>query len=200
MDNCWEINIVYGQIPCNMEEPTVADMSIMDEHIVVESRTKVSYICQELSINPNHAILVKNADEILGVVTAKDIFAKMAEGINATKVKVDKIMRTNILAIHGDTPLSKGLDTMSSTNPDAIIVVDSNNDFIGYFSARDYREATRKLEAHQLMSARLYRSRKAITEKVEKEESGGDLLDLLLGESDDEEDEVTEVPSMISLD
>ena len=117
-----------------MEEPTVADMSIMDEHIVVESRTKVSYICQELSINPNHAILVKNADEILGVVTAKDIFAKMAEGINATKVKVDKIMRTNILAIHGDTPLSKGLDTMSSTNPDAIIVVDSNNDFIGYFS------------------------------------------------------------------
>lgn len=183
-----------------MEEPTVADMSIMDEHIVVESRTKVSYICQELSINPNHAILVKNADEILGVVTAKDIFAKMAEGINATKVKVDKIMRTNILAIHGDTPLSKGLDTMSSTNPDAIIVVDSNNDFIGYFSARDYREATRKLEAHQLMSARLYRSRKAITEKVEKEESGGDLLDLLLGESDDEEDEVTEVPAMISLD
>ena len=58
-----------------------------DEHIVVESKTKVSDICQELSRNPEHAILVKKGKDILGVVTARDIFAKMAEGLNATKVK-----------------------------------------------------------------------------------------------------------------
>ncbi|MBG45798.1 MAG: hypothetical protein CMB76_04695 [Euryarchaeota archaeon] len=182
-----------------MEEPTVADMSITDEHIVVESKTKVSDICQELSRNPEHAILVKKGKDILGVVTARDIFAKMAEGLNATKVKVDKIMRTNILAVLGNTPLSKGLDIMSTTSPDAVIVVDEGGEFLGYFSVRDYREATRKLEAHLLMAARLSRSRKAITDKkIEDDDSGGDLLDLLLG-SNDEEDE-TEVPSMISLD
>tara|TARA_B100001778_G_scaffold45403_1_gene33141 strand:+ start:1284 stop:1832 length:549 start_codon:yes stop_codon:yes gene_type:complete len=182
-----------------MEEPTVADMSITDEHIVVESKTKVSDICQELSRNPEHAILVKKGKDILGVVTARDIFAKMAEGLNATKVKVDKIMRTNILAVLGNTPLSKGLDIMSTTSPDAVIVVDEGGEFLGYFSVRDYREATRKLEAHLLMAARLSRSRKAITDKkIEDDDSGGDLLDLLLGSNDEEED--TEVPSMISLD
>ena len=164
-----------------MEEPTVADMSITDEHIVVATKTKVSDICQELSKNPEHAILVKKGRDILGVVTARDIFAKMAEGLNATKVKVDKIMRTNILAVQGNTPLSKGLDIMSSNTPDAIIVIDGEGDFMGYFSVRDYREATRRLEAHLLMAARLSRSRRAITEKkIEEENSGGDLLDLLL--------------------
>ncbi|RAH12509.1 MAG: hypothetical protein CMB05_004345 [Methanobacteriota archaeon] len=182
-----------------MEEPTVSDMSITDEHIVVESKTKVSDICQELSRNPEHAILVKKGKDILGVVTARDIFAKMAEGLNATKVKVDKIMRTNILAVLGKTPLSKGLDIMSTTSPDAVIVVDEGGEFLGYFSVRDYREATRKLEAHLLMAARLSRSRKAITDKkIEDDDSGGDLLDLLLGSNEDEEE--TEVPSMISLD
>ena len=182
-----------------MEEPTVSDMSITDEHIVVESKTKVSDICQELSRNPEHAILVKKGKDILGVVTARDIFAKMAEGLNATKVKVDKIMRTNILAVLGNTPLSKGLDIMSTTSPAAVIVVDEGGEFLGYFSVRDYREATRKLEAHLLMAARLSRSRKAITDKkIEDDDSGGDLLDLLLGSNEDEEE--TEVPSMISLD
>ena len=182
-----------------MEEPTVSDMSITDEHIVVESKTKVSDICQELSRNPEHAILVKKGKDILGVVTARDIFAKMAEGLNATKVKVDKIMRTNILAVLGNTPLSKGLDIMSTTSPDAVIVVDEGGEFLGYFSVRDYREATRKLEAHLLMAARLSRSRKAITDKkIEDDDSGGDLLDLLLGSNEDEEE--TEVHSMISLD
>ena len=71
---------------------------------------------------------------------------------------------------------------------------------MGYFSVKDYREATRKLEAHQLLSARLSRSRKAISKQSrEKADSGGDLLDLLLGDNLEEEDD-DEVPSMIGLD
>ncbi len=183
-----------------MQEPTVADMSITDEHIVVQSKTRISEVCKELAINPDNAVLVKKGSEVLGVVTARSIFQTMSEGVNATKIKVDKIMKKNILAIAGDTPLSSGLEMMSKVNPDAIIITDSDNEFMGYFSARDYREATRKLEAHQLMSVRLKRSRKAITEKVaEKEESGGDLLDLLLGDFGDEEEDEVEVPSMFNL-
>lgn len=196
--NCWESNMPYGYLERNMQEPTVADMSITDEHIVVENKTRISEVCKELAVNPDNAILVKKGSEIQGVVTARGIFQTMSEGINATKVKVNKIMKTNILAIPADTPLSSGLDMMSKVNPDAIIVVDSDGEFVGYFSTRDYREATRKLEAHQLISARLMRSRKVITQKAEKQESNVDLLDLLLGGSSEEDDEV-EVPSMINL-
>ena len=74
----------------------------------------------------------------------------MAEGMNATKVKVDKIMRTEILTLRADTPLSKGLNMLSNLSSDAVVVTDSEGEFMGYFSVKDYREATRKLEAHQL--------------------------------------------------
>lgn len=193
---------MYGQFDAGMQEPTVADMSIADEHIVVETKTRISDVCKELAVNPDHAVLVKKGSEVLGVVTARIIFQTMSEGVNATKIKVNKIMKTNILTMTGDTPLSSALEMMSKVNPDAIIITDSDNQFIGYFSTKDYRDATRKLEAHQLMSARLRRSRKAISEKVsssEKEESGVDLLDLLLGDIDEEDDEEVEVPSMFNL-
>ncbi len=192
---------MYGQFDAGMQEPTVADMSIADEHIVVETKTRISDVCKELAVNPDHAVLVKKGSEVLGVVTARVIFQTMSEGVNATKIKVNKIMKTNILTMAGDTPLSSALEMMSKVNPDAIIITDSDNQFMGYFSTKDYRDATRKLEAHQLMSARLRRSRKAISEKVsssEKEESGVDLLDLLLGGIDDDDEEV-EIPSMFNL-
>ena len=185
-----------------MDEPTVADMSITDEHIVVASKTRISEICSELAINPEHAVLVKKGRDILGVVTAKDIFSRMAEGMNATKVKVDKIMRTSVLAVEGDTPLSKALNVMSETPTDVVVVVDADGEFMGYFSVRDYRDATRKLEAHLLMVSRLSKSRKAIkqakSENDENDENDGDLLDLLLGNDDGEEEDL-DVPSMIML-
>ena len=183
-----------------MEEPTIADMSITDEHIVVASKTRISSVCEELSKNPDYAVLVKKGNEIIGVVTARDIFATMADGLNATKVKVDKIMRTEILTLRGNTPLSKGLNMLSNLSSDAVVVTDNEGDFMGYFSVKDYREATRKLEAHQLLSARLSRSRNAISKQSrEKADSDGDLLDLLLGDSVEEEDD-DEVPSIIRLD
>ena len=189
-----------GHLHRIMEEPTIADMSITDEHIVVASKTRISSVCEELSKNPDYAVLVKKGSEIIGVVTARDIFATMAEGLNATKVKVDKIMRTEILTLRGNTPLSKGLNMLSNLSSDAVVVIDNEGDFMGYFSVKDYREATRKLEAHQLLSARLSRSRKAISKQSrEKADSDGDLLDLLLGDSVEEEDD-DEVPSMIRLD
>ena len=192
--------MLEGGLHTLMEEPTIADMSITDEHIVVASKTRVSSVCEELSRNPDYAVLVKKGSEIIGVVTARDIFAKMAEGMNATKVKVDKIMRTEILTLRGDTPLSKGLKMLSKLSSDAVVVTDAEGDFMGYFSVKDYREATRKLEAHQLLSARLSKSRKAISKQSEeKEESGGDLLDLLLGENLTDDEDEHEVPSMISL-
>jgi len=189
-----------GHLHRIMEEPTIADMSITDEHIVAASKTRISSVCEELSKNPDYAVLVKKGNEIIGVVTARDIFATMAEGLNATKVKVDKIMRTEILTLRGNTPLSKGLNMLSNLSSDAVVVIDNEGDFMGYFSVKDYREATRKLEAHQLLSARLSRSRKAISKQSrEKADSDGDLLDLLLGDSVEEEDD-DEVPSMIRLD
>ena len=182
-----------------MQEPRVADMSISDEHTIVDEKSQLSSVATVLSQHPMHAVLVtsKKTSNIIGVVTAKDIFSKISEGVNVAKAKISKLMRTNILTLQGETPLSVGLKEIVEKRPDAIVVVDNNGEYIGYFSPSDYRDATRRLEAHQLMSVRLSRSKKAIQE-VAQEDGTTDLLSLLLGGNEEDEEEV-EVPSMISL-
>ena len=103
-------------------------------------------------------------------------------------------MKSNILTYNEDEKLSVALDVMSKERPDAMVIVDSDNSFIGYFSAEDYRDATRRLEAHQLMAARLSKSKKAINKQASKESRPTELLDLLLG-GNDLEDEEEETPS-----
>ena len=98
-----------------------------------------------------------------------------------------------------DEKLSSALEVMSKERPDAMVIVDSDGSFIGYFSAEDYRDATRRLEAHQLMAARLSRSKNAIQEEKSKESKTTDLLDLLLGGNEFDDEEEDETPSMISL-
>jgi len=107
-------------------------------------------------------------------------------------------MRKKIMTFNKDEKLSVALDVMSKERPDAMVVVDSDQSFIGYFSAEDYRDATRRLEAHQLMAARLKRSKKAINEEASKE-TQTDLLDLLLGGNDFDDEESADPPSMITL-
>ena len=180
-----------------MLEPTIADMSISDEHIVVEPKTAVSSIATELSSNPRNAILVKKKGSgiIHGVVTFRDIFSKISEGANVTKMRLEKIMRTNIMTFQDSTPMKQALQEMSKQVPDAIVITDADGIFMGYFSAEDYRDASRRLESHQMMSARLERSKSALSKVAsdgddEKEEEN-DLLGLLLGDYDEEEEEET---------
>ena len=182
-----------------MKEPTVSDMSIADEHMVVDSKSRVSEICEVLASNPSFAVLVKKKGDVIGVLTAKDIFIQLSMGKNVSKLKVDKIMRDNIMQLRHDLVLSKALEIMSNNRPDAIVIQDSDGSFMGYFSAEDYRDATRRLEAHQLMSARLKRSKKAINAEKSKEAKTTDLLDLLLGANEFDEEDEPDPPGMITL-
>jgi signal-transduction protein with cAMP-binding, CBS, and nucleotidyltransferase domain len=173
-----------------MQEPTVSDMSIADEHIVVEPKATVASIASQLAADSSLAVLVKvkGGNEIQGVVTAKDILSIIAEGKNPAKMKVAKVMRTNIITLDRSTHLAKALDIMLAKRPDALVIVDAKGDFNGYFSPSDYRDATRRLEAHQLMSVRLTRSKKVIAKAAAEEEPPDELLDLLLGGNDEDID------------
>jgi len=183
-----------------MQAPTLSDMSITDEHIIVAPKTTIGDIGGKMADNPNNAILVQDkAGDIQGVVTARDIFFLMADGTNPVKTKLEKVMRTNIATMPGNMPLNVALEQMSMEKPDAIVITGPDGNYMGYFSAEDYRDATRKLESHQMMSARLSRSKKAITsasEDVDKGDSTSDLLDMLLGDIEDEEDESGDLGSI----
>ena len=177
-----------------MEGPTISDMSITDEHFVVDGKAAVSTFASNLAKSPNDAILIKDKkDTVVGVVTIKDIFGAMASGVNIMKVKFEKIMRTNLLTAPSNLPLTKAIDMIAKQGPDAIIIMDGPQ-FVGYFSPDDYRDATRRIEAHQSMVKRLSKSKTALGDAAssapaEEEDETAGLLGVLLGGIEEEEEE-----------
>jgi len=177
-----------------MEGPTISDMSITDEHFVVDGKAAVSTVASNLAKSPNDAILIKDKKgTVVGVVTIKDIFGAMASGVNIMKVKFEKIMRTNLLTAPSNLPLTKAIDMIAKQGPDAIIIMDGPQ-FVGYFSPDDYRDATRRIEAHQSMVKRLSKSKTALGDAAssapaEEEDETAGLLGVLLGGIEEEEEE-----------
>ena len=178
-----------------MQAPTISDMSITDEHVVVDPKTTVGMVSERLSRSPDDAILVKDkSGNVAGVVTSKDIFKALGEGKSVVKLRLEKIMRTNVLTTEANTPLADALTLISKQGPDAIVIMNGPN-FAGYFSPDDYRSASRRIEAHQSMASRLKQSKSALTEaaseveETDPDQEKMDLINLLLGDNEEEEEE-----------
>ena len=179
-------------------EPVVGDMSITDEHAVVGGKATFSDVCQPFLKSRDAAILVENpkTGQIEGVITLKDMLNMIAAGKNPAKEKVSKYMRTKVVEMAISTPLSKALRMMAEAQPDAVVIRDPNGGFAGFFSPDDYREATRRLESHQMIAMRMQKSKNALGEARNAEAADDDpaaehqnLLDTLLGDFEEEEAE-----------
>ncbi len=179
------------------EEPTVGDMSITDEHGVLNSKATFKDVAAQLSQFPNGAILVEDAKSggIVGVVTIRELLSVCAQDKAPAKVKISARMKQNIVEMPSDMPLSNLLDQLSTASPppDAIVIRNSEGQFVGYFSPDDYRDAVNRLEAHKAMLTHLERSKNSLEgarggeDEPEKEED--DLLSTLLGDFEEEEED-----------
>ena len=177
-------------------EPVVGDMSITDEHAVVGGKATFSDVCQPFLKSRDAAILIENpkTGQIEGVITLKDMLTMIAAGKNPSKEKISKYMRTKVVEMGISTPLSKALRMMAEAQPDAVVIRDQNGSFAGFFSPDDYREASKRLESHQMIAARMQKSKSALGEARSAEAHDDDpaaeqqnLLDTLLGDFEEEE-------------
>lgn len=178
-------------------EPVVGDMSITDEHAVVGGKATFADVCQPFLRSRDAAVLVENAKTgaIDGVITLKDLLQLISSGKNPAKEKIAKYMRTKVIEMPITTPLSGALRMMAESQPDAVVIRAPNGEFAGYFSPDDYREASRRLESHQMLAMRMQRSKDALGEAREAEIEDDDpaaeqqaLLDIMLGDFEDDED------------
>ena len=179
-------------------EPVVGDMSITDEHAVVGAKATFADVCQPFLRSRDAAVLVENAKtgEIDGVITLKDLLEVIATGKNPAKEKISKHMRTKVVEMPIATPLSGALRMMAESQPDAVVIRGPNGEFAGYFSPDDYREASRRLESHQMLSMRMQRSKSALGDArdvdIEEDDPAAEqqaLLDVMLGDFEDEEED-----------
>ena len=132
--------------------PVKADVShsldLGDEFASVRNDALFSDASRTLAPEHVKVILVraKKGKGIAGVLTEPEFLKVCASGINPNKTLVRKHMLTDILHIRSDTPIEEAVKIIGEKNPDAVLVLSSENKFVGYLSPADYNQALELLK------------------------------------------------------
>lgn len=125
----------------------IKDFVITDEFEKIDIGQTLKEACNMLVSMNCGVLLVKEGEkDIKGVITERKILKKIAGSDEPMTLKVGDIMDTHILKIHYDEKLTSALESIEAEKPAAVIVVDKNEAFKGYFSPIDFIQAEKMLK------------------------------------------------------
>jgi CBS-domain-containing membrane protein len=127
---------------------TVADLDLDDEHITIGLEDSMSEAARRLlTINGGILIVLDDHSKTKGVIGNRQLLKSLAENIDAESEKCSQWMEMDFLETQLDTPLKELLSMVQDRSPQAVVAVDDEGDFYGYFSPKDYKDATRMLNS-----------------------------------------------------
>jgi len=123
----------------------VNDMEISDEYVLAEKDSDGRELSSQLLENRGDALLIKDGDKVVGLVTERSILKALAEGRIKIDLKAKDLMTSDILEVREDDALEDVLPAMYDKQPEAVVVIDRDGKFVGYFSPNDCKLASIKL-------------------------------------------------------
>lgn len=81
-------------------------------------------------------VLVKNQDQVVGIVSERDV-TTFSQSNNLSNIQAHEIMSRDLITVRPDTPIYQVALKMSEEKVGSAIVQDSQDDFIGIFTATD---------------------------------------------------------------
>lgn len=128
------------------KEMHVSDLIITDEFKTLSINSRGKEAAEELMGIPRGVVLVINeSQEPKGVITAREFLKKIVEGVNPVEVDVGALMNTDILPIKISAKLDDVVPEVTKRDPYAVVVIDDDGKFKGYFSPKDYQEALARI-------------------------------------------------------
>ena len=96
-----------------------------DHHMtVIESHYKVDYAAKIMMDSQVESVLVYENDEIIGIVTMKDIFRDVvAQGKDSTNVTLKEIAHKPIIKIHKDEKVKDAIALMTKNDIRRLVVI-----------------------------------------------------------------------------
>jgi len=124
----------------------VKDFVISDEFEIIDVNDDIRGAIKTLLSMTCGVLLVKDGKDIQGVVTERKILKKLLDAKDPMALKVKDLMDSKVLKISYGEKLPNALERISTEKPSAVIVVNKDGDFKGYFSPMDYLQAERMLK------------------------------------------------------
>tara|TARA_R100001163_G_scaffold38285_1_gene29200 strand:+ start:75 stop:458 length:384 start_codon:yes stop_codon:yes gene_type:complete len=125
----------------------VSQLEIKDEHDTVLPDATLVDASKKILQLARGVLVVVDEGKPLGTLSDSHILTALSKSLDCRKEACKDHMDTNILSVNLTDNVKDILVLMKMKKPTAVVVVDESQQFIGYFSPNDYREALSSLSS-----------------------------------------------------
>ncbi|MBJ23745.1 MAG: hypothetical protein CMB64_03660 [Euryarchaeota archaeon] len=120
----------------------VSELVLTDEHETISPDASLVEATKKLLSLPRGVLIILDSNNSpKGVIADAQILRAVSEGLDCHEETCSGHMNTDIMSVGLDTDVSEIVSEMNARKPHAVVAVDADGSFAGYFSPNDYREA-----------------------------------------------------------
>ena len=132
----------------NMDDVKVSDLILTDEHDIVGMDESISSAAGKLlELGRGILIVLGDDNQVKGIVTPNQVLAAVSDGGDSSSQTVGEHMDADVMEVHQHDNVDDIIVLMNERKPHAVVAVDEDGTFAGYFSPNDYREALARIES-----------------------------------------------------
>lgn len=126
---------------------TVADLTLDDEHMTVGVADTLQEAAKRLlTISGGIVVVLDDDQRVKGVLGQRQIIKAMSEGVDGGAAQCHEYMEMDFMQVELKDSLKSVLADIQTRSPQAVVAVDENREFVGYFSPGDYQEAVQLVD------------------------------------------------------
>jgi predicted transcriptional regulator len=128
---------------------TVADLVLDDEHVTIGLEDSLVEGCKRLvSIPSGILVVLDDNDQVKGVIGQRQMLKAIGNGIDVSETTCKEVMEMDVLKVPLTELIADVIKSVNERMPQAVVAVNENGAFEGYFSPEDYRQAQSILSAN----------------------------------------------------
>ena len=124
------------------ETRTIAELNLNDEHITVGVEDTLREGAKRLLSVPGGILIVLDDDsKVKGVMGYKQFLQAIDKQMDMNSSKCGDIMEMDFMEVKNTDSIKNVLKQIKKRSPQAVVSIDENGEFSGYFSPSDYKES-----------------------------------------------------------
>ena len=121
---------------------TISELNLNDEHITVGVEDTLREGAKRLLSVPGGILLVLDDDsKVKGVMGYKQFLQAIDKEMDMSSSKCGDLMEMDFMEVKNSDSIKEVLKQIRKRSPQAVVSVDENGEFAGYFSPSDYKES-----------------------------------------------------------
>lgn len=121
---------------------TISELNLNDEHITVGVEDSLREGAKRLLSVPGGILIVLDDDsKVKGVMGYKQFLQAIDKEMDMSSSKCGDLMEMDFMEVKNSDSIKEVLKQIRKRSPQAVVSVDENGEFSGYFSPSDYKES-----------------------------------------------------------